>query len=187
MTGATPLRFALWKVILLFVIFSVLANGAHCFGAGSIPAYAFLHDRAFRHGGALLAYPICASNSPLNPLVQLDLANILTTISKTPHHHTGGGGGLFDLFTTLTTKGLGAVLQGNAAATFSKSDVRRIYFVGFVHVWVSIWDFEIFSAGELAQRLFSSNRRWGSERVDTRNSPYHNSGSGIHGSCSSYV
>lgn len=140
MVASTAPRFALWKIILLITLFSVLADGVYCFGAGSIPAYAFLHDRAFRHGGVLAFCHILSSAS----YISSDLANVLTAIPKTPHHHTGGGGGLLDLFTTLTTKGLGAVLQGNAAAKFTKADVRRIYFVSPALIQASASDWNGF-------------------------------------------
>ncbi|KAI5122202.1 hypothetical protein M0805_002691 [Coniferiporia weirii] len=94
-------------LLLLLIVFLIVLPGASAFGAGSIPNYAYLHDRAFRHG---------------------DIENLLTTLAKSPHHHAGGSGGLVDFFSTLASKGLGAILHGSAASTFSKSDVRRIYF-----------------------------------------------------------
>ncbi|KAL5529525.1 hypothetical protein ACEPAG_5510 [Sanghuangporus baumii] len=93
----------LWVVIVL----AILPTGAYAFGAGSIPNFSYLNDRAFRHG---------------------DIAEVLTTIAKSPHHHAGGSGGIADFFSTLFTRGILAVLKGSAAQTFSKSDMRRIYF-----------------------------------------------------------
>lgn len=38
-------------LLILVVLLVLLPSEAYAFGAGSIPGYAFLHDRAFRHGG----------------------------------------------------------------------------------------------------------------------------------------
>ncbi|KAL5511341.1 hypothetical protein ACEPAH_4557 [Sanghuangporus vaninii] len=91
----------------VLILLAVLPTGTYAFGAGSIPNFSYLNDRAFRHG---------------------DIAEVLTTIAKSPHHHAGGSGGIADFFSTLLTKGILAVLRGSAAQTFSKSDMRRIYF-----------------------------------------------------------
>ncbi|THG94107.1 hypothetical protein EW145_g8210 [Phellinidium pouzarii] len=87
--------------LLLFIAVLALLPSVRAFGAGSIPAYAYLHDRAFRHG---------------------DIESILSSLAKSPHHHTGGSGGLADFFSTLARTGLAAVLRGSAAQTFSKTD-----------------------------------------------------------------
>ncbi|OCB88893.1 Het-C-domain-containing protein [Sanghuangporus baumii] len=91
----------------VLILLAILPTGTYAFGAGSIPNFSYLNDRAFRHG---------------------DIAEVLTTIAKSPHHHAGGSGGIADFFLTLLTKGILAVLRGNAAQTFTKSDMRRIYF-----------------------------------------------------------
>ena len=38
-------------LLLLVLLLVLLPDNAYAFGAGSIPSYAYLHDRAFRHGG----------------------------------------------------------------------------------------------------------------------------------------
>ncbi|KAH8117108.1 heterokaryon incompatibility Het-C [Phellopilus nigrolimitatus] len=94
-------------LLALVLLLALLPHGAHAFGAGSIPGYAFLHGRAFRHG---------------------DIEAVLAALAKSPHRHAGGGGGLRALLATLFARGLAAVLRGRAAPTFSKADVRRVYF-----------------------------------------------------------
>ncbi|KIP11709.1 hypothetical protein PHLGIDRAFT_27734 [Phlebiopsis gigantea 11061_1 CR5-6] len=86
-------------LILSLVVLILLPSQTYAFGAGEIPDFAYLNDKAFRHG---------------------DLENVLAELAKT----AGGaaaGGGLFGMAQSI----LGAATGGSK---FSGSDVKKVYF-----------------------------------------------------------
>ncbi|KIJ29126.1 hypothetical protein M422DRAFT_37079 [Sphaerobolus stellatus SS14] len=89
---------------LTLLIFSILAfvNTAAAFGAGAIPNYTYLNDKAFRHG---------------------DIEEILPTLLKNVHF--GGSEGLWGIIKALFTFGMAGGLNG---VRFGRMDVDRIYF-----------------------------------------------------------
>ncbi|KAH9178845.1 Het-C-domain-containing protein [Lactarius sanguifluus] len=86
-------------LLFLTVFIALLPLQVGAFGAGDIPDFAFLNDKAFRHG---------------------DIENILTEIAKT----AGGvvtGGGILQFAQSV-------VAAGSGGSKFSKSDVKKVYF-----------------------------------------------------------
>lgn len=86
-------------VLFLTIFITLLPLQVSAFGAGDIPDFAFLNDKAFRHG---------------------DIENILTEIAKT----AGGvvtGGGILQFAQSV-------VAAGSGGSKFSKSDVKKVYF-----------------------------------------------------------
>ncbi|KAH7104001.1 Het-C-domain-containing protein [Auriculariales sp. MPI-PUGE-AT-0066] len=96
--------FTLYLLLFLFVL-CVLPSGAWAFGAGDIPDFAYLNDKAFRHG---------------------DIENILTELAKAAGHGgfslsnvlSGGGGSLLGI-------AAGAVKAVAGGGKFSKDDVKK--------------------------------------------------------------
>jgi hypothetical protein len=81
------------------IFIALLPQQASAFGAGDIPDFAYLNDKAFRHG---------------------DIENILTDIAKT----AGGlvtGGGILQFAHSV-------VAAGSGGSRFSKNDVKKVYF-----------------------------------------------------------
>jgi hypothetical protein len=81
------------------IFIALLPLQASAFGAGDIPDFAYLNDKAFRHG---------------------DIENILTDIAKT----AGGlvtGGGILQFAHSV-------VAAGSGGSRFSKNDVKKVYF-----------------------------------------------------------
>ncbi|PFH52311.1 hypothetical protein AMATHDRAFT_46432 [Amanita thiersii Skay4041] len=94
--------FPLYLSLFLTLLF-LLPPKAYAFGAGDIPDFAYLNDKAFRHG---------------------DIENILSTVVKS----VGGGamgGGLLGFAQSVISSATGG-------ATFSRSDVKRVYFVSCI-------------------------------------------------------
>ncbi|KAH9081787.1 Het-C-domain-containing protein [Lactarius deliciosus] len=86
-------------LLFLTIFIALLPLQVGAFGAGDIPDFAFLNDKAFRHG---------------------DIENILTEIAKT----AGGvvtGGGILQFAQSV-------VAAGSGGSKFSKSDVKKVYF-----------------------------------------------------------
>ncbi|RDB28776.1 hypothetical protein Hypma_015984 [Hypsizygus marmoreus] len=86
-------------LLLLTVIVVLLPIETYAFGAGDIPDFAYLNDKAFRHG---------------------DIESILETLVKS----VGGaaaGGGILGFAQSVITKASGG-------AKFSKSDIKKVYF-----------------------------------------------------------
>ncbi|EIN14403.1 Het-C-domain-containing protein [Punctularia strigosozonata HHB-11173 SS5] len=90
---------SLLTVLILATVLGVLSEGALAFGAGDIPDFAFLNDKAFRHG---------------------DIENVLTNLAKAAGAASGGGGIL-----QLAQSVLNAASGG---ATFTSGDVKKVYF-----------------------------------------------------------
>ncbi|KAI0718880.1 heterokaryon incompatibility protein Het-C-domain-containing protein [Cerioporus squamosus] len=89
-------------LLVLTVLLVLLPSETYAFGAGDIPDFAYLNGKAFRHG---------------------DIENILSELAKSVGH-AGGGGGLLGLAQSV----LSAAASGGGGATFSKEDVKRVYF-----------------------------------------------------------
>ncbi|EIM92702.1 Het-C-domain-containing protein [Stereum hirsutum FP-91666 SS1] len=92
-------------LLLLTVIVVLLPDSAWAFGAGDIPDFSYLNEKAFRHG---------------------DIENILTEVAKSAAAAGGSAamaGGLLG-FAKNVLSGQG----GSGGAKFSKSDVKKVYF-----------------------------------------------------------
>ncbi|RPD82107.1 heterokaryon incompatibility Het-C [Lentinus tigrinus ALCF2SS1-7] len=89
-------------LLVLTVLLVLLPSETYAFGAGDIPDFAYLNGKAFRHG---------------------DIENILSELAKSVGH-AGGGGGLLGLAQSV----LSAAASGGGGATFTKEDVKRVYF-----------------------------------------------------------
>ncbi|KAI0800815.1 heterokaryon incompatibility protein Het-C-domain-containing protein [Fomes fomentarius] len=88
--------------LVLTLLLVLLPSETYAFGAGDIPDFAYLNGKAFRHG---------------------DIESILSELAKTVGH-AGGGGGLLGFAQTV----ISAATSGAGGATFSKEDVKRVYF-----------------------------------------------------------
>ncbi|KAF8273017.1 Het-C-domain-containing protein [Lactarius quietus] len=87
------------SLLFLTIFIALLPLQASAFGAGDIPDFSFLNDKAFRHG---------------------DIENILTNLAKT----SGGlvtGGGILQLAHSV-------LAAGSGGSKFSKNDVKKVYF-----------------------------------------------------------
>ncbi|KAK7063818.1 heterokaryon incompatibility protein HET-C [Favolaschia claudopus] len=91
--------------ILLTTIVLVFLPAVHAFGAGDIPDFAYLNDKAFRHG---------------------DIENILSTLAKTAGHvaASGQGGNLFGFAKSL----IDSATSGSGGAKFTSGDIKKVYF-----------------------------------------------------------
>ncbi|RDX51974.1 Het-C-domain-containing protein [Lentinus brumalis] len=89
-------------LLVLTVLLVLLPSETYAFGAGDIPDFAYLNGKAFRHG---------------------DIENILTELAKSVGHASGGGGLL-----GFAQSVMSAAASGGGGATFSKEDVKRVYF-----------------------------------------------------------
>ncbi|KAL0951712.1 hypothetical protein HGRIS_008387 [Hohenbuehelia grisea] len=85
-------------LLILTVVLVLLPPEAYAFGAGDIPDFSYLNDKAFRHG---------------------DIENILEGLVKSASH-TGGGGLLGFAQSVLS--------QAAGGAKFNKSDIKKVYF-----------------------------------------------------------
>ncbi|KNZ80575.1 hypothetical protein J132_04817 [Termitomyces sp. J132] len=86
-------------LLLLTIVVVLLPIETYAFGAGDIPDFSYLNDKAFRHG---------------------DIENILENLAKT----AGGmaaGGGLLGFASSM-------IQQATGGDKFTKSDVKRVYF-----------------------------------------------------------
>ncbi|KAJ3526869.1 hypothetical protein NM688_g8205 [Phlebia brevispora] len=86
-------------LLVLTVLLILLPAETYAFGAGEIPDFAYLNDKAFRHG---------------------DIENVLSELAKTAGH-AAASGGLFSFAQSV----LGAATGGSK---FSSQDVKRVYF-----------------------------------------------------------
>ncbi|KIY69371.1 Het-C-domain-containing protein [Cylindrobasidium torrendii FP15055 ss-10] len=86
-------------ILLTLTIFFAVLPSAYAFGAGDIPDFAYLNDKAFRHG---------------------DIENVLSELTKYAGH-AASGSGLLKLASKMVQKASG----GNK---FSREDVKRVYF-----------------------------------------------------------
>ncbi|KAI0348153.1 Het-C-domain-containing protein [Trametopsis cervina] len=86
--------------LIILIVLSLLTTETYAFGAGEIPAFAYLHDKAFRHG---------------------DIENILEELAKTVGN-AAGGVSLAGFAQAL----LGSMSGGGGK--FTHADVKRVYF-----------------------------------------------------------
>ncbi|KAL4251519.1 von Willebrand factor A domain-containing protein 7 [Abortiporus biennis] len=86
-------------LLIITVLVVLLPTETYAFGAGDIPDFAYLNNKAFRHG---------------------DIENILSELAKTAGN-VAGGGGLFGFAQSVLSAASGG-------AKFSKEDVKRVYF-----------------------------------------------------------
>lgn len=93
MSQTIPILFA------LTVLFIALPH-AHAFGAGDIPDFAYLNEKAFRHG---------------------DIENILESLVKYAGHASASGG--------LLGFASHVIKKASGGSKFSKSDIKKVYFV----------------------------------------------------------
>jgi len=92
------------NVLFLIGFISLLPLQVSAFGAGDIPSFSYLENKAFRHG---------------------DIEEILTEVAKT----AGGlatGGGILQMAQSVMAA------AGGSGSKFSKGDVKKVYFVGCV-------------------------------------------------------
>ncbi|KAJ6541906.1 heterokaryon incompatibility protein Het-C-domain-containing protein [Mycena capillaripes] len=92
-------------LLLLTLVLVLLPETVHAFGAGDIPDFAFLNDKAFRHG---------------------DIENILSTLAKAAGHAAAshGGGNLFGFAKSL----IQSATSGPGGPKFSSGDIKKVYF-----------------------------------------------------------
>ncbi|THH02345.1 hypothetical protein EW026_g505 [Hermanssonia centrifuga] len=86
-------------LFLVLTVLVVLPTETYAFGAGEIPDFAYLNDKAFRHG---------------------DIENILAELAKTAGH-AAASGGLLSLAQSVFSAASGG-------SKFSHEDVKRVYF-----------------------------------------------------------
>ncbi|KAJ3830304.1 Het-C-domain-containing protein [Lentinula raphanica] len=86
-------------LLLLTVIVILLPSNVQAFGAGDIPDFAYLNDKAFRHG---------------------DIENILEQVLKNAARAAGGGGLLGFARQALKT--------ASGGSKFDKGDIKKVYF-----------------------------------------------------------
>ncbi|EKM84003.1 hypothetical protein AGABI1DRAFT_110607 [Agaricus bisporus var. burnettii JB137-S8] len=88
-----------FSFLLVFTVLLVLTPSTYAFGAGDIPDFAYLNDKAFRHG---------------------DIEAILETLVKNVGS-SAAGGGLLSFATSVLESATGG-------AKFNKMDIKRVYF-----------------------------------------------------------
>ncbi|KAI3622000.1 heterokaryon incompatibility protein het-c [Moniliophthora roreri] len=86
-------------LLLLTVVLVILPTETYAFGAGDIPDFAYLSDKAFRHG---------------------DIENILSEVVKHAGRAAGGGGLLGFAKQVLDST--------SGGAKFNKGDIKKVYF-----------------------------------------------------------
>ncbi|KAH6912796.1 heterokaryon incompatibility Het-C [Coprinopsis sp. MPI-PUGE-AT-0042] len=91
---------SLTTTFLLIATVCVLLPQAHAFGAGDIPDFAYLNDKAFRHG---------------------DIESILGNLAKTAGGAAIGGSDFLGFATSV-------VKAATGPSKFSRSDIKRVYF-----------------------------------------------------------
>ncbi|KAB5588066.1 hypothetical protein CTheo_8493 [Ceratobasidium theobromae] len=94
--------FSFATTLFVIALLCVLVPHAAAFGAGDIPDYAYLNDKAFRHG---------------------DIESILTTLSKNVGS-SGFGGGVAGILVGVAK----AALKGGKGDRFTTLDMKRVYF-----------------------------------------------------------
>ena len=88
--------------LLVVTILLVALPHAYAFGAGDIPDFAYLNDKAFRHG---------------------DIENILENLVKYAGHASAShSGGILGFASSVLNKASGG-------SKFSKGDIKKVYFV----------------------------------------------------------
>ncbi|KAH7334385.1 heterokaryon incompatibility protein Het-C-domain-containing protein [Rhizoctonia solani] len=94
--------YSLTTTLLVVVVLCALIPNVAAFGAGDIPDYAYLNDKAFRHG---------------------DIESILSQLSKNVGS-SGFGGGVAGILVGVAK----AALRGGKGDRFTSLDVKRVYF-----------------------------------------------------------
>ncbi|CAE6460855.1 unnamed protein product [Rhizoctonia solani] len=89
--------------LLVVALLCALIPNVAAFGAGDIPDYAYLNDKAFRHG---------------------DIESILSQLSKNVGS-SGFGGGVAGILVGVAK----AALRGGKGERFTSLDVKRVYFL----------------------------------------------------------
>ncbi|KAJ7150218.1 Het-C-domain-containing protein [Mycena filopes] len=92
-------------LLILTIVVLVLLPEVHAFGAGDIPDFAFLNDKAFRHG---------------------DIENILSTLAKSAGHAAAAshGGNLFGFAKSI----IQSATSGPGGPKFTSGDIKKVYF-----------------------------------------------------------
>lgn len=93
-------NYSLTTTFLFVATICVLLPQASAFGAGDIPDFAYLNDKAFRHG---------------------DIENILETLAKTAGKASIGGSSLLGIAASVYKAAAGP-------SKFNKSDIKKVYF-----------------------------------------------------------
>ncbi|KAJ2923604.1 hypothetical protein H1R20_g13491, partial [Candolleomyces eurysporus] len=88
------------STFLFIATLCVLLPQASAFGAGDIPDFAYLNDKAFRHG---------------------DIESVLEKLAKTATRTSIGGSGIIGIATSVLKAAAGP-------SKFSKSDIKKVYF-----------------------------------------------------------
>ncbi|KDQ14438.1 hypothetical protein BOTBODRAFT_32569 [Botryobasidium botryosum FD-172 SS1] len=98
------------NALLLVTTLLFFLPSAHAFGAGDIPDYSFLNEKAFRHG---------------------DIESILAELNKSlGANFSGGAAGLL--------MGVAGALRGGSK--FSKMDIKRVYFGNWLRDYSQVMD-----------------------------------------------
>ncbi|KAF4611401.1 hypothetical protein D9613_004172 [Agrocybe pediades] len=87
-------------LLLLTLLVVLLPVQTYAFGAGDIPDFAYLNDKAFRHG---------------------DIENILETLAKSAGTAAIGGGSLLGFAASV-------IKHAKGESKFNKSDIKKVYF-----------------------------------------------------------
>ncbi|KAF9508911.1 hypothetical protein BS47DRAFT_1349872 [Hydnum rufescens UP504] len=97
-----------YHLLPILLLFALTIPGAYAFGAGEIPDFAYLNDKAFRHG---------------------DIENILKEMYKTVggHHGMNLASGAMGILSSIS----GALISGRGSK-FSTLDVKRVYLGNFL-------------------------------------------------------
>ncbi|KAJ3571563.1 hypothetical protein NP233_g3672 [Leucocoprinus birnbaumii] len=97
----TPMPTTLTTFLLIATVLLVLTpTGTYAFGAGDIPDFSYLNDKAFRHG---------------------DIESILENLVKNAGGAALGGSGLLEFASSI-------INSASGGSKFSKMDVKRVYF-----------------------------------------------------------
>lgn len=114
-------------LLLTVLVVLVILPQVHAFGAGDIPDYSFLNDKAFRYVSSLF-HRVFMRSEPLTSCRHGDIENVLTELNKSiVSQPSGGAMGLF----------LGVANAFGSGPKFTKMDVKRVYFVRTALNWRS--------------------------------------------------
>ncbi|EAU92260.1 heterokaryon incompatibility protein HET-C [Coprinopsis cinerea okayama7 len=91
---------SLTTTFLIVATVCILLPRAHAFGAGDIPDFAYLNDKAFRHG---------------------DIESVLENLAKTAGRAAIGGGNLLAFASSVVSAATGP-------RKFNKNDIKKVYF-----------------------------------------------------------
>ncbi|KAJ6486163.1 Het-C-domain-containing protein [Mycena vitilis] len=93
-------------LLLITLVVILLPETVHAFGAGDIPDFAFLNDKAFRHG---------------------DIENILSTLAKSAGHAAAANANSDNLF-GFAKNLIKSATSGPGGPKFSSGDIKKVYF-----------------------------------------------------------